>query len=99
MPWVVDWLYLLQVKPKLPDTRVGLVGFWMRWGGGWTMLQLVHCTGILSQSRYFKYMQVYALPTGFREVSEFGFKGENTFQEVWKECRQVSGFGVVSSKK
>ena len=32
-------------------------------------------------------------------VSEFSFKGENTFQEVWKECRQVSGFGVVSSEK
>ena len=26
-------------------------------------------------------------------------KGKNTFQEVWKECRQVSGFGVVSSEK
>ena len=34
-----------------------------------------------------------------RWLSEFGFKGENTFQEVWKECRQVSGFGVVSSEK
>ena len=26
-------------------------------------------------------------------------KGKNTFQEVWKVCRQVSGFGVVSSEK
>ena len=26
-------------------------------------------------------------------------KGKNTFQEVWKECRQVWGFGVCSSEK
>ena len=36
--------------------------------GQW--LQLMHCTGLLSWSRYFRYMQVYAHPTGHREVVE-----------------------------
>ena len=36
--------------------------------GQW--LQLMHCASLLSRSRYFKYMQVYAHPMGHREVAE-----------------------------
>ena len=30
----------------------------------------MHCTNLLSQSRYFECMQVYALPMDHREVAE-----------------------------
>ena len=30
----------------------------------------MRCIGLLALSRYFEYMQVYALPTGRREVAE-----------------------------
>ena len=63
---------LLCIKPKLPDTKIGSHRFLDVTGGmdnGFS-LQLVPCAGLLLQSRYFEYMQVYALPMGCREVAE-----------------------------
>ena len=70
---------------------------------------LVHCTSLLSWSRYFKYMQIYVHPMGHREVIElvsvagrFPVEREVKWQRYesqtvsrgWKYCKAEDSGGV-----